>query len=1102
MIEKGIVMAVSKKENAKAKYTVDRQGRFIIDNYHYSEPFSNFFPGIAGVWGIPMWVFYVNRGQGISSFGLQSKDKAIMEFQPANKAWRSTPLQGFRTFIKVKTGRNETYWEPFQAHLKGTDFNKNVRMIVTAHDLTLEEINNDLGLQIQVNYFTLPDEDYAALVRRVTITNISKRPIDLELVDGLPLIMPYGLSDGIAKHMSRTVEAWFKVSNFANKAPYYHLNVEVSDKPQVTHIKEGHFYFAFSAEDPSRLMDPIIDGKVVFGDASDGTAPELFLGKDFVLPKTQYSSNRAPSAMSYAHLSIPANGSREVVSIVGHTRSVERLNEVVSQVREEGFIQQKARRNQDMINEIKQYALTWSAHSAFDQYSENTFLDNILRGGLPVSLKTKLGHVAFNVFSRKHGDPERDYNYFMVAPTFFSQGNGNYRDVNQNRRNDVWFNGDVRDSHLVNFLNLSQADGYNPLVVKGTSFRIENMQDIQTVLIDNIDGHAPDELVKQLHEGFMPGEVLRYLDEEGIPLKVTPKAFLGHILDVCQKQELAEHGEGFWTDHWTYNLDLLDSYLAVYPENLRHIFLEKKAFEFYWSDHYVLPRDQRYILTANGVRQYASVAHVGKKPPEGAVRLRVQNGKGDVYKTTLIVKLLCLVANKVSTLDPSGIGVEMEADKPNWYDALNGLPGLLGSSVSETFEIKRCATYILDAFKQLALKDSVEIAVFEELALFVSGLTQVLSQEKDSLTYWHKSNDLKERYRLDVRYGISGKEKKVLVKDVIQFAKLVIARADMAVQKAVNKDGFLATYFYHEVTEHEVLGNQSKSESKSYVRPKKFHCHALPLFLEGFVHALRVAKDKKQARDIYEKVCDSGLYDKKLKMFKVNDSLVGETEEIGRTRIFPAGWLENESIWLHMEYKFLLEMLRQGLFEDFYRNSKSVLVPFMKPQVYGRSTLENSSFIVSSAHEDASLHGRGFVARLSGSTAEFMHIWLIINLGLRPFRMDAKNNLILQLQPILTADYFTTKSGKMMNYTFEGLWESVNLPAHTYAFKLFGKTLVVYHNPKRKDTFGPEAVTVQKIILTYPDGQEPITVSGATIQSPWAGDIRSRKVARIDVHLG
>ena len=60
-------------------------------------------------------------------------------------------------------------------------------------------------------------------------------------------------------------------------------------------------------------------------------------------------------------------------------------------------------------------------------------------------------------------------------------------------------------------------------------------------------------------------------------------------------------------------------------------------------------------------------------------------------------------------------------------------------------------------------------------------------------------------------------------------------------------------------------------------------------------------------------------------MYKVNADLSKETVDIGRTRIFPRGWLENESIWLHMEYKFMLELLRCGLYKEFYDNFENGL---------------------------------------------------------------------------------------------------------------------------------------------------------------------------------
>jgi len=81
-------------------------------------------------------------------------------------------------------------------------------------------------------------------------------------------------------------------------------------------------------------------------------------------------------------------------------------------------------------------------------------------------------------------------------------------------------------------------------------------------------------------------------------------------------------------------------------------------------------------------------------------------------------------------------------------------------------------------------------------------------------------------------------------------------------------------------------------------------------------------------------------------MYKVNAPLRDQPIEIGRARAFPPGWLENESIWLHMEYKYMLELVKKGLYEEFYQDFKKVIVAFLDPGVYGRSPLENSSLLL------------------------------------------------------------------------------------------------------------------------------------------------------------
>ncbi|MFA5088002.1 MAG: hypothetical protein WC552_03090, partial [Candidatus Omnitrophota bacterium] len=691
---------------------------------------------------------------------------------------------------------------------------------------------------------------------------------------------------------------------------------------------------------------------------------------------------------------------------------------------------------------------------------------------------------------------------FVLSPTYFSQGNGNFRDVNQNRRNDVWFNDDVKQSNLVNFLSLIQADGYNPLIVRGMTFIAGDTQKTEGILSQCVGEKGSDILREHLKRGFQPGELLKFIDDEEIELKVHPKIFIERILGACRKHEAADHGEGFWTDHWTYNLDLLESYLSVYPEERWALLLNKKEFTFYHNSHYVLPRDQRYIVINNYVRQYHSVFHDGKtiKADEAGNKLRVENGRGAVYYTHLLGKLLCIIVNKVASLDPSGIGIEMEADKPNWYDALNGLPGLLGSSISETLELKRVCVFLLKSIEHVDWKDDAKVSLFAELHTFITRLAHILSVESDPLSYWMKANDIKEHYRYRIRHGIEGQESEMTAAEIKNFLRLVIEKVNKAASLGRTKSGLCATYFFHEVVEYEAF-DKYHAQGVPYVRPLKFKRYTLPLFLEGAVHHLRVVKGPEEARKIYKKVRRSALFDHKLKMYKVNADLSGETEEIGRARIFPRGWLENESIWMHMQYKFLLELLRCGLHEEFFDNFRKALVPFLKPEQYGRSNLENSSFIVSSAHPDADLHGRGFVARLSGSTAEFLHIWLLMNIGRQPFSWDEKTGLSLTFRPILPGWLFTKKNTVIDFFNGHGQKESIRLPKNIYAFMFRRSTLVVYHNPRRRNTFSQERCRVKKIQLTYHNKSVPVSLQQATIASPYAEDIRSNKVKQIDVYF-
>src|SRR4029077_1536011 len=136
-----------------------------------------------------------------------------------------------------------------------------------------------------------------------------------------------------------------------------------------------------------------------------------------------------------------------------------------------------------------------------DAYSRQTFLDNTLRGGRPFILEQGENSQVFHYFSRKHGDMERDYNFFELAPTYFSQGNGNFRDVNQNRRSEVMLNAGMKTGNIETFFNLIQLDGYNPLVLQSEMFYLEK---------DQISGFDA-ELADFLTIPFQPGALYERL---------------------------------------------------------------------------------------------------------------------------------------------------------------------------------------------------------------------------------------------------------------------------------------------------------------------------------------------------------------------------------------------------------------------------------------------------------------------------------------------------------------------------------------------------------------------------------------------------------------
>ena len=986
-------------------------------DYARKPTFSGFLPGIAGVHGIPLWCYYVNRGQGIVSFGAQDKDHPIMEFYPAHTAYQNVGRTGFRTFIRTQSG---TY-EPFRkAHEKQTFTVAPNTIVVTDHD----EAN---GFETKVRYCLLPNAPIGALLRVVTIQNLTRNTQEIEVLDGMPALVPYGVNDWTLKHMTQTGKAWMKVEAVGNAA-FFHVNASMADTSEVEEIHGGNFSFA--VDDDGQPLTPICDPRAVFG--YDTALDQAVIFRDGGLEKLrrqkQVWQNQFPCSFYALRRTLEPNQKCSLFEMYGY---VEERADLVQYCREPIGPQLFAdafREARVLTDTIGKRVETHTANPIFDAYCSYTYLDNCLRGGFPLLLG---GKQVFYAFSRKHGDLERDYNYFTVKPEYYSQGNGNFRDINQNRRCDVSLSPFVGRSNIDLFFDLLQLDGYNPLQIEPETFVLA--QEEQSALAQ--DCPVIHGLSGVLSSGFSAGQLWRALERNAASPKERELTF-AKIIAAAKKQIHASFGEGYWSDHWSYDLDLIEDYLTVWPDREEKLLCDE-TLTWYPARAGITERCARYRETPNGLRQY-NATYPLENSTAGTVEVDAQ---GNPLRSCLMEKLVLLCAIKYATLDAYAMGIEMEGGKPGWYDALNGLPGLFGSSMAESCELARLLEYTISALERLPHP----FAMHREIRALVDELSKITKQEKEPFAYgeklefWNARNDCREAYRRSAYRGFSGETAIMEAQTLLPTLEnwLQVVRAGIAQAQGMGE--VMPTYFYYDVA-------YRKADGKPI--PVHFMQRQTPDFLEGTVRRLKLNDDTATKEALCRSVRGSALYDRELKMYRVNTSLSDASFELGRAVAFTPGWLENGSIWLHMEYKYLLEMLRAGLYAAFFEDFRNAAIPFLDPERYGRSTLENSSFLVSSLNPDESLHGRGFVARLSGSTVEFLHMWRIMMFGESPFSSSQKG-LTLAFRPAIPA-YLIGKD-KMIAATF------------------LGRTQVEYHFDAIQD-YMPGAYSMSEAEMTFHDG--------------------------------
>ena len=386
--------------------------------------------------------------------------------------------------------------------------------------------------------------------------------------------------------------------------------------------------------------------------------------------------------------------------------------------------------------------------------------------------------------------------------------------------------------------------------------------------------------------------------------------------------------------------------------------------------------------------------------------------------------------------------------------------------------------------------DELEASGYNDELLSQSEMSETVPYAL--FTYWDTVATAREIYRETVRFQFSGDEHTYTSDQISSILQRWILHTEIGLDRAMkissSGDGdhgdssVSPTYFSFEATDWELTG-EVNGNGRPFATANAFNISTFPLFLEGPVRHMKTVRTKTTDGvmggnaamiQIVENVKNSGLYDESLNSYTVSASLKGQKYDMGRMMAFSPGWLENQSVWTHMSYKYYLEMLRGGLFEHFFEELVGgAMLPFMDQTTYGRSLLECSSFVASSAFPDENQQGRGFLARLSGSTAEFLSMWGLIFVGPNPFTYE-NDTISFSLVPALPSWMFS-ESGKI-------------------SFKLFGEIEVTYHNEGGGDVFRQEPL---KYEIETKEGEKTV-VDGGTVGEALAIEIRKVEIKSIE----
>ena len=760
---------------------VEGETFYKIYNYDLMNPFLISIVSASDPW------LYISSNGGLTA-GRRNPDNALFPYITDDQLHDINEITGGKTIIKIFDDKKIYLWEPFSERFRGIySIERNLYKNISGTKIIFEEVNKDLGLIFKYGW-TMSNK--YGFVKFSEITNNADQKKEIEILDGIQNILPSGINQQIQTEYSTLVDGYKKnelieslglgvfslssipsdlaqpsesltattvcstglnVDKFllsSRQINSFRKNLPLEEEISTKGIRGAYFINSRFKIKSEQSKDWYIIAEV---NQNAGDIVELKKSLQNKRFKSILSDNIKQSQISLNKIVAEADGLQLTEDKLASARH---FSNVLFNVMRGGiFDDSYSVDKKDFISFIKKAnPFVLNAHTVFLQKLPEKILhpelfNQVHNLGDPHFSRLALEYLPLT-FSRRHGDPSRPWNKFLIDVRNEKNEKvlnyqGNWRDIFQNWEALALSYPKFLESMISKFLNDSTADGYNPYRIFRDGFDWE-MQE-------------PDNPWANI--GYWGDHQIIYL----LKLLELCKEFNPHSLEKLQDTEIFTYAN-------------VPYRIKDYTEILKD---PRNTIEFEYNLDHQLKTEEK---------MYGSDAKFLKKSDNSLVQVN------------LIEKLLLTLLIKLSNFVPDG-GIWMNTQRPEWNDANNALAGY-GISMVTLYYIRRYLVFLKDFLSE---SENTEFKISEEVQTLFEGIYSALNNlmqksdpiisDKERKEIVYQLGTLASEYRKKIyQKGFSNIQQKISKNRIIEFIDSCLFSIDDTIKKNKRKDGLYHSY--------------------------------------------------------------------------------------------------------------------------------------------------------------------------------------------------------------------------------------------------------------------------------------------------------------------